>query len=62
VQAEAERRLKAQTKKDQGDLATQSAQSEYRIAKLEETHKREIEDLKRKQQEALANITKTKQG
>lgn len=58
----AARQFKEQERKFTGEMATQNSQLEYRIAKNEDSHKRELDDMKRKHQESLANIIKTRQS
>jgi hypothetical protein len=62
LKSESDRRLKEQVKKDKSDMASQTSQADYRISKLEETHQREMHEAQRRHQEALANLTKNKQG
>ena len=57
-----ERRLTEVQKKADLDLKTQGSQYEYRLSKTDEVHKREIQDMNRKQEEAILNITKVKKA
>ncbi|MEK7357320.1 MAG: hypothetical protein AAB250_12785, partial [Bdellovibrionota bacterium] len=60
--AVAERQKNEVAKKGDLELKTQASQYEYRIAKNEEKHKRELDAVERKFQETLANLTKTRQS
>lgn len=56
------RQLKEQERKLQGEMATQNSQLSYRISKNEEAHKRELDEMKNRHQESLANLIKTRQS
>ncbi len=60
VKGEGERRLKAQTKFDQEEIDKQKSQLEYRMAKVEETHKKDIADINRRHEQTLADLSKIK--
>lgn len=61
IQTLSERKLKETEKRGQQETQTVSSQLSYRISKNEELHKNELEDMRRKHEEALANLTKTRQ-
>lgn len=61
LQTLSERKLKETEKRGQQETQTVSSQLSYRISKNEELHKNELEDMRRKHEEALANLTKTRQ-
>ncbi len=62
IQGQSERRLKEQSKKDQSEFASQNAQLSYRLSKQNEIHQRELDELRRSHKEALAQVSKPKQG
>ncbi len=49
-------------KKADLDIRAQAAQYEYRIGKIEEQHRKEIDSINRRHEETLANLTKSRQG
>lgn len=60
-QAISERQKNELIKKNDLELKTQASQYQYKLAKTEEHHKREIEALQQRHQETLANLTKNRQ-
>lgn len=58
----AQRQLKEQERKFTSEMATQGSQLTHRISKNEDIHKRELDDVKRKHQESLANLLKNRQS
>jgi hypothetical protein len=52
----------AEFKKREAELKAQAAQFETRIAKMQETHRRDIETRQARHQESLANLTKNRQA
>lgn len=56
----AEREKKVITEQKNVEMQRQASQFENRIAKLEETHRRELDGLKRRHEESLANMTRLK--
>lgn len=61
-QAVVEREKKEASRKSNATLSAQSSQFEYRINKIEESHAKQIADLKRKHDESLANLVKSRQS
>ncbi len=57
-----EHKYKEHKKLSSNELATQSAQLTHRISKNEESHRRELDDLRRKHEESLANLVKNRQA
>jgi hypothetical protein len=57
-----ERIMTEKDKKSHAEFDTQTSQLSHRIAKNDEQHKRELDDLKRKHQETLANLLKNRQA
>jgi hypothetical protein len=58
----AERQKNEVAKKADIELKTQASQYEYRISKLQDKHKAELDAANRKFEETLANLTKTRQS
>lgn len=56
----AEREKKALTEQKSVEMQRQASQFENRIAKLEESHRRELDGLKRRHEESLVNMTRQK--
>ncbi len=60
LKTEGERRLKAQTKFDQEEIDKQKSQLEYRMAKVDESHKKDIAEINRRHEQTLAELSKVK--
>ena len=54
------RRNKELEKKSTADVETQNSQWTYRLSKLQESHRKQIDNLNQKHDEELANLTKTR--
>ncbi len=60
IKSENDRRLKAQNKFDQDEIDKQKSQLDYRMAKVEESHKKNIEDINRRHEATLADLSRMK--
>ncbi len=60
IKAESDRRLKAQYKFDQESIDKQKSQLDYRLSKVEESHKKDIEDINRRHEATLADLSRLK--
>jgi hypothetical protein len=60
LRAENDRRLKEQTKFDQEEIEKQKSQLTYRLAKVDELHKKDISDINKRHEQSLATLSKLK--
>ena len=60
IKTDNERRIKAQYKFDQESIEKQKAQLDYRLAKVEESHKKDIEAINRRHEATLADLSRLK--